>query len=137
MSEVREGVLVLGAMDYMGRSMEVLQTMVIPCAHCGAGGLLEKKGNSIRHYVVKCEMCRAVVKGTFPWDAVENWNRRPGEVLVPLAESSFLLPEGQAWEKLMIVDNHKNVIRFTDGESVDGLEISLGHFSVCVRVRSE
>lgn len=49
---------------------------LLPCAHCGGNARLEKKGNSISHYVVLCDGCRVKMVGTEADDAVNAWNRR-------------------------------------------------------------
>lgn len=46
------------------------------CPFCGEKVKVIQRGNSISYFVVKCEPCRAEVKGTMEDVAVARWNRR-------------------------------------------------------------
>lgn len=108
---------------------EKLQRSLAPCAHCGSAGILERKGNSIRYWLVRCSVCRASVKGTEAQEAADGWNRRPTNHLVKLPVAGYLLPGGQKWSYVAIhEDNTVSFIDWMDGEIVGQIDINLGHF---------
>lgn len=49
---------------------------LLPCPFCGGEAEIKKRGNSICHFVAKCKMCRAEMKGTIADQALAAWNRR-------------------------------------------------------------
>lgn len=106
---------------------------LMSCPFCGAKGRIQKKGNSISYWQVRCETCRVFVNGTMAIDAFYGWNRRPNKTWQPLGEHSFLLPAGQPFQHVMVHENGEYTFTdYIDGEVAKEFTVKLGRFRFCV-----